>query len=154
MAGIGSVCHVEPAGNVPVDKKVDLRPILVPLDSIRLESPAKGTGVWWKQASVSWAFSGHSLYWYPPPWFVRAAHSVVWTEPWGQTAPENILGKTWLPRSPNFANVVFVNCNHKRIRVSGKYIAPLNDRFACLLRCERGVPGCDESGHMRACTVA
>ena len=45
VAGIGSVCHVEPAGSVPVDKKVDLRRILVPFVSIRLESPAKGTGV-------------------------------------------------------------------------------------------------------------
>ena len=45
VAGIGSVCHVEPAGSVPVDKNVDLRRILVPFVSIRLESPAKGTGV-------------------------------------------------------------------------------------------------------------
>ena len=38
-----------------------------------------------------------------------AALTVSCTEPAGQTAPENCLGSTTLPRSPNFAKVVFVN---------------------------------------------
>jgi hypothetical protein len=58
---------VDPAGSVPSDTKVELSVILVPLLSIRLELPAKGTGVSWKQASVKLDFSGQSLYWYPPP---------------------------------------------------------------------------------------
>ena len=46
VLGIGSVCHVEPTGSVPSDTNLDLSWILVPLESVRLESPAKGTGVW------------------------------------------------------------------------------------------------------------
>ena len=38
-------CHAEPFGNVPSTTNVELSPIFVPLLSMRLESPANGTGV-------------------------------------------------------------------------------------------------------------
>ena len=53
VLGIGKVCHDEPGGSVPSTTKLDLSLILVPLESVRLESPANGMGVSWKQASVS-----------------------------------------------------------------------------------------------------
>ena len=105
--GTGVICHVDPTGSVPSDTNVDLRLIFVPLDSIMLESPAKGIGVCCMQASVRLDFNGQSLYWYPPPWFARRLHFASTTEPTFQTAPEGIFG-SFEPKSPSFANFVVV----------------------------------------------
>ena len=62
VLGIGSVCQVEPGGRVPSTTKFDFSLIFVPLESVRLESPANGMGVSWKQASVSLDLLGQSRY--------------------------------------------------------------------------------------------
>ena len=62
MGRDGRAGRAHPAGSVPSTTKLDLSLILVPLESVRLESPANGMGVSWKQASVSLDLLGQSLY--------------------------------------------------------------------------------------------
>mmetsp|Transcript_84329 Transcript_84329/g.187299 ORF Transcript_84329/g.187299 Transcript_84329/m.187299 type:complete len:217 (-) Transcript_84329:124-774(-) len=72
-----------------------------------LESPANGSGLSWKQASVRLELSGQSLYCHPPPWFARMLHFASTVEPAFQTAPEGSFGN-FEPMSPTFAYFVVV----------------------------------------------
>ena len=53
-----------------------------------------------EEIGSAWGGGGGST---DPPWLVRAVHIVFTTAPAAQTAPVNHFGKTWLPKSPNFA---------------------------------------------------
>ena len=65
--GMGSICHVEPAGCVPSLTNVDVRSNIVPLDMSMRESLAKSMGVRWKVASLRSLPAGASRYCQPPP---------------------------------------------------------------------------------------